>query len=738
MLVYAKSAPLESPQTLWEHSDEVAKNSLSLKEIHNIDFLKHGKEHFWDALYLACRCHDLGKLNSRFQYDICRNINNSRKKNNVKKPDIDITELKSKMQKIPNIPHNILSPAFMLSEIERFPKEIQACICKAVAHHHNRGLDYLTNMRWHQVRTAIHTDLKPLDTMQELREFFGRPVIIGNKYRRFVTEDISQDYLDFYVLLKGLLHRADHAASAGVSISIDDPKYNKEKIKNHICSIAKRPADAWQIQTLKNISDGNIIMQAGTGMGKTEFALCWAADSKTFYTLPLRTSTNAIYERIRKIFDLDATSVGLLHSTTREYFFSKDESMLPSTETISSIRQMSMPISVSTADQIFTSVFRYPGYEKIYAAMANSKIVVDELQAYNPEIIAVILRGLVDYERLGAKFCIITATLPQFCTTYLEEKTSNSIARPEPLYRDIPRHKIKLIDQALDGHTIQDIIRFEKAQKVLVILNTVSAAIAMKHTLDDLGVSSNLLHSRFTYEDRHVKENHNSKGILHADKGIWITTQVVEASVDIDFDVLITEISTMDSQIQRWGRIWRKRDRGPYKGQNPNIYISKDSSEKGGIYDSEIVEKTIGILEANSEKTVSDKDAAGMFHDVFSNRSLEGTKYLSSFAKSVEMLDELDFEADNKQQAQRLFRDINNISIIPKPVYDKCKEEFDGLIEGINSDDKKKRLQSILNIRKKTVSVPYNWNLKLETIDDRYNIVVGNVKYTSAFGAEKP
>jgi len=78
---------------------------------------------------------------------------------------------------------------------------------------------------------------------------------------------------------------------------------------------------------------------------------------------------------------------------------------------------------------------------------------------------------------------------------------------------------------------------------------------------------------------------------------ILVATQIVEASVDVDFDILITEISPIDSQIQRWGRVWRNREED-YKGE-PNVYIfieiEKDLGTKA-IYDKKSLLKTIGIL----------------------------------------------------------------------------------------------------------------------------------------------
>ena len=68
-------------------------------------------------------------------------------------------------------------------------------------------------------------------------------------------------------------------------------------------------------------------------------------------------------------------------------------------------------ITTCTIDQIFPFVFKYRGYEKIYATLSYSKTVIDEIQAYSPEIVAVILKGLQMINNLNGKMehtlCVI-------------------------------------------------------------------------------------------------------------------------------------------------------------------------------------------------------------------------------------------------------------------------------------------------------------------------------------------
>lgn len=80
-----------------------------------------------------------------------------------------------------------------------------------------------------------------------------------------------------------------------------------------------------------------------------------------------------------------------------------------------------MPITITTADQLFTATFKYPGYEKVYATLAYSKIVLDEPQSYSPDTLAIIIKGLQEISELGGKFCFMSATIHPFIRERLKD-----------------------------------------------------------------------------------------------------------------------------------------------------------------------------------------------------------------------------------------------------------------------------------------------------------------------------
>ena len=128
----------------------------------------------------------------------------------------------------------------------------------------------------------------------------------------------------------------------------------------------------------------NIIAIAQTGMGKTEGGLWWIGNHKGYFVLPLRTAINAIYDRVcEDILENENLSekVSLLHSESLEYYVKKN---VGTDEEIFQYEQrgkaFSIPLSISTMDQLFNFVFKYQGYELKLTTLSYSRIVIDEIQ----------------------------------------------------------------------------------------------------------------------------------------------------------------------------------------------------------------------------------------------------------------------------------------------------------------------------------------------------------------------
>jgi len=193
---------------------------------------------------------------------------------------------------------------------------------------------------------------------------------------------------------------------------------------------------------------------------------------------------------------------------------------------------------------------------------------------------------------------------------------------------------------------------------------------------------------------------------------IVVATQIIEASIDLDFDAMITEISPIDSQIQRWGRVYRNRDGEHYEDEKPNIVIFSGGIEDGklkidkgtrSIYDVRVIEKTFETLKEyeDNNKILNYDEERKMVEDVF-NRQIENNiklkdYYVDQIKKNLEFLKY--FTVEKKSQAQRLFRRIAGIQIvipeIMKHFGDDWERKFAEIVE--DADSSKKTWDEIVN-----------------------------------------
>jgi CRISPR-associated endonuclease/helicase Cas3 len=152
----------------------------------------------------------------------------------------------------------------------------------------------------------------------------------------------------------------------------------------------------------------------------------------------------------------------------------------------------------------------------------------------------------------------------------------------------------------------------ERNEKILLVYNRVSKAQQAYLELQELyfDIPILLLHSRFKRGDRNEKEkqligldekrNPTNQFNTSTKSCIVVSTQIVEVSLDISFDLMITETAPIDALIQRFGRINRKRSTDTI-GKTKGIYVIKPPDEKNNAlpYDVEVLKRSFEILPDN-------------------------------------------------------------------------------------------------------------------------------------------
>jgi len=449
-----------------------------------------------------------------------------------------------------------------------------------------------------------------------------------------------------------------------------------------------------------------------------------------------------MYERLAKVFGED--KVGILHSDSMIYLLEKylssevDKQELESLfDSVNLARNLSLPIIVTTGDQIFTSALKWPGFEKIYSLFLYSKIIIDEPQSYSPESLAIIIKTLEEIVNLNGKFCLMSATINPLILKHLGCISEYLQAYSDEELKKRYSHVISIKELSI-LNCIDEIISHAKQKNVLVICNTVKRAQevyqAIKENLKSFGeIPVELLHSRFLEGQKRQKE----QIVVSSQRknGIVVSTQLVEASLDIDYDILFTELASADSLLQRMGRVYRKR---PYNELQPNVVIlTKDPSGIGRVYQKEIVERTEKFLKKFDGNRITEYDKKELNEYTYDIDALSDTNFIKKFKKAYELL-ELGFRADRKIEAQKIFRDVITVSGIPRTVFNQNIEEINDCLKKINSKllSPVEKLKLISFIRQYTVTVPayffakggasdYNKNLGIFILDCDYDDELG-------------
>ncbi len=675
-------------ETLQEHVDRLIQELERMHQCHCMD------EKTYELVKRACIHHDDGKVNAVFQ-------------TRVKDGKIRFNSEKE-------VPHNVLS-AFLLDRGEFEDKEDFYKVLFAVLYHHNYG--------------------NPMEIINEKKQLIDR--LLGD-FQTYQLDMEDRCYIQDMILdleaikVKGFLHKCDYSASGG---------YISEYPNNFLISslenvkqkwIQQNPDSDWnELQRFcMEKRDKNIMVVAQTGMGKTEAGLQWIGDNKGYFVLPLRTAINAIYDRVKDEILLGEKlniRLAILHSESLDYYSKHLNQDLDLVEYEKRGKNLSMPLNISTMDQLFDFIFKYQGYELKMATFSYSRIVIDEIQMYDPELLRFLIYGLRCITQMGGKVAIMTATLSPFVKELLMREIPFEEECIRTFVDDTLRHHVHTKDCMMNAEDILDLYRkneqLGKSNKILVVCNTVKKAQQLYQEVEQLMQASSedtsklyILHSRFIRRDRARKEQEirefgktfNEEGQLDHQSCIWFSTSLVEASLDIDFDYLFTELQDLNSLFQRMGRCNRK---GKKDITEVNCYVYTEiepeylANDKNGLIDKAIFELSkTAIVEGNGLLTEAKK--LELINEYLTMKNLRRSSYYKKYKKAdeIEHITPYQFE-----KGENKLRNILTRTVIPSPIYEREKE---GILEAAEKSvdkelDYMERLKWKEELMEYTVSIPY-------------------------------
>ena len=582
--IKAKGKPEET--TLHQHLMEVSLAAVKVAGALNFDTKIAG---------CGAILHDIGKTSSVFQ-----------------------ARLNSKT--IPKTPfrHEIAS-CFFLSA---FPENIHPQLIEMVIAHHKSIL--------HDIRDKGILDLEEVrgDTfnlhIKNWNNWKGDALEILNALG-IKADDISQqqaeenfdkvyDYCDKIVQergfseWRGLLMAADHLASA---LCENTEEYLERIFQTPNLTFFDRQHELYPLSMKDSTSEKkHTMVVACTGAGKTDY-LFRRCKGRVFYTLPFQASINAMYKRVKKdlIENNPNLDIRLLHASSNIVLEgkTKEEKIIQG--------HVGAAVKVLTPHQIAAIAFGTNGYEAMLLDIKGCDVILDEIHTYTNITRAIVLKIIQILNYLNCKIHIGTATMPSILYNriidILGKENVLEVKLDGKELTAFNRHTIHKLD-AWD-HTNKIIsTAVHENQKLLIVCNRVQHAQEQYNKLTDLypEIPILLIHSRFKKGDRDEKErlllglneNREPNGNFNTSNKacIVVSTQVVEVSLDISFDLMITEAAPLDSLIQRFGRVNRKRNNDTIGKFKPIYVLAPPEDEKEALpYDLEIINRSYASLPNN-------------------------------------------------------------------------------------------------------------------------------------------
>lgn len=645
---------------------------------------------FIEKMKTAIVFHDFGKLNTYFQDYMMRIIN------------------KEKLSGVRYFRHEVFSCLFLIrlffAEIGESKKPYFPYQIFAVLGHHKpltRDLKSFERERvWNESWPEIPQ--KAIDFAIEVAQSCGvmvyeRKIFKDEKAIKQIIEALlnatlklfnkdSKNLKLVYSLSKGLLQNCDWIASSKVKYSdvclINVNSFDIEIKLKHKLELENKKYYRRNFHTKCLNTTGDIIAIAPTGSGKTEASLMWALNSncnKIIFLMPTMVTSNSLYERLSTYY-FPEISCGLAHSGVDTYFYKKslDNETKDTYDKFEILYQKAFipAVMVSTVDQLLSADFHTGLWNHKDYALLGSSVIFDEIHAYDSYTIALITSTIKKVKRCGGRVMLMSATMPDF----LKEHFTKLLELKSPIIADelLDRANNEWIylDMSLEDIKENVLKELSNGKKVAIIVNDIETAKSEYIYYSNKNIKTLCLHSEFTMLDRQRKESELTSKDDHPYQ-LVISTQVIEVSLDVSFDVMFSECAPIDSLIQRAGRCNRH---GMATDSKFYVFNPSDISVKW-VYgkQKDIIAKTIEVLKKNKGR-LTERQIMSMVEEVYEGFNLYDDDYklgldiVREIEQKKEFFDVNIFDEDEKLVTRKI--DVMKVPIIPADNYKDIVEEY--------------------------------------------------------------
>ncbi len=405
-----------------------------------------------------------------------------------------------------------------------------------------------------------------------------------------------------------------------------------------------------------------IVVESQTGSGKTEAALHYVAQASArgwstgFYVgLPTRATSDQMFGRVKAFLEsAGSTGMGgeggatlsLVHGWAS--LNSDFQSLLASGPTFPDVepsgiyesggavvaeewfsrshRGLVGPIGVGTVDAVLHGGLRKRHGPIRMFGLATKAVVIDEVHAYDAYMETILERVLQWLGLLEVPVILLSATLPsERRAALVEAYAGKSVAPSAPADalvtwadrhgRTGSRRLSGLQSQAVDidlradadaGFPVAEVLAAARSgANVLVVRNTVDRARSTARSVLDIAgqVPVWCVHARMPFDMRDERQREIraafGPGGARPRGSVVVATQVLEQSLDVDFDVLYTDLAPIDLLVQRIGRVHRHANPRPTGFEVPRmVVVNSDVAPAGrsAVYHVNLQARTLAAL----------------------------------------------------------------------------------------------------------------------------------------------
>ncbi len=473
-----------------------------------------------------------------------------------------------------------------------------------------------------------------------------------------------------------------------------------------------------------------------TGLGKTLTSINWAIEhakcnnlKRIIIVLPYTSIIDQNAQVLKRIFgdeyvlECHSNIQSKNHDEENQTTYRYDKQKLNS-------ENFDSPIVITTTVQFFETLFSNNRMKcrKLHNIM-NSVVIFDEVQILDKNIVKPTLNILKNMSSVfNCSFLFCTATMPAFTKRDNFDGIDNIISlidEPASIFEKMKRVEYHLYNN-LEESGFDELVETisEEKSSTLVVVNTKKKALEFYKALEHSANFDMVYHLSTNMYPKHRKDILSEiKEKLKVEKVLLISTQLVEAGVDLDFGSVYREVAPISSIIQAAGRCNRE---GKLK-ENGNVYIFalEDKGSPLGLYITE-TQNTAKLLKKERADILHKHDTFGVYYQMICDLYIEANDIITedrklldfdTVAKSYKIIDE---------NTQPVF--ILNILETNKNIQDIIDKIEKNIL--LNRNDYKEISQYSINMYDSAIARHFHEGL----ISEKNNILVWNSGYDEKYG----